>query len=222
MDGVYEPVREDRLVGGDIYDVASTAYGTRVLIGDVQGKGLPALGTGIAVIGAFREAAHREPTLAGLVGAMEEATRRHNADAAHTGELERFVTALVLGFGPDAEVRVVDCGHLPAYLIGESGPSRVRLAEVGVPLGLADLVAAPRRESRFVFPPGSTLVLYTDGLSEARDGDGSFYPLEQRLGLFAGLTAHGLAAALSEDVRAYSGGRKDDLAILVVRRGSGD
>jgi hypothetical protein len=144
VDGVYEPVQEDRLVGGDIYDVAATAYGTRVLIGDVQGKGVPALGAGIAVIGAFREAAHREATLPGLVEAMEAATVRHNADAAHEGEPERFVTALVLCFGTEAEVRAVDCGHLPAYLLGPGGPSRVRLAESGVPLGLADLVDAPR------------------------------------------------------------------------------
>ncbi|HEX4791115.1 MAG TPA: PP2C family protein-serine/threonine phosphatase [Actinospica sp.] len=218
VDGVYEPVQEDRLVGGDIYDVASTAYGTRVLIGDVQGKGVAALGAGIAVIGAFREAAHREETLAGMVAAMEAATSRHNADAAHDGEPERFVTALVLCFGVEAEVRAVDCGHPPAYLLGIGGPSRVRLTEVGVPLGLADLVDAPRRESRFAFPPEATLVLYTDGLSEARNGDGGFYPLEQRLGLFAGLTPGGLARALSQDVREYARGRQDDLAVLVVRR----
>jgi hypothetical protein len=218
VDGVYEPVQEDRLVGGDIYDVASTVHGTRVLIGDVQGKGVAALGAGIAVIGAFREAAHREPTLPGLVAAMEAATLRQNADAAHAGEPERFVTALVLCFGTEAEVRAVDCGHLPAYLLGTGGPSPVRLAEVGVPLGLADLVDTPRRESRFAFPPEATLVLYTDGLSEARDGDGGFYPLEQRLGLFAGLTPGGLARALSQDVREYARSRQDDLAILVVRR----
>jgi serine phosphatase RsbU (regulator of sigma subunit) len=218
VDGVYEPVQEDRLVGGDIYDVAGTVHGTRVLIGDVQGKGVPALGAGIAVIGAFREAAHREPTLPGLVAAMEAATQRYNADAAQEGEPERFVTALVLSFGAETEVRAVDCGHLPAYLLGTGGPSRVRLAEVGVPLGLADLVDAPRRESRFAFPPDATLVLYTDGLSEARNGDGRFYPLEERLRLFAGLTAAGLARALSEDASEFADHRQDDLAILVVRR----
>lgn len=66
VDGVYEPVQEDRLVGGDIYDVVHSPWGTRVLIGDVQGKGLPAVGAAFAVIGAFREAAHREPTLTAL------------------------------------------------------------------------------------------------------------------------------------------------------------
>jgi serine phosphatase RsbU (regulator of sigma subunit) len=222
VDGVYEPLREDRLVGGDIYDVVATPHGTRVLIGDVQGKGLAALGAGIAVIGAFREAAHRERTLAGLVDALEAATRRHNEDAVHTGEPERFVTALVLCFGDRAEVRAVDCGHLPAYLVGPTGPSRVRFTETGVPLGLADLVTTPRRECCFAFPPGASLVLYTDGLSEARDGEGAFYPLEQRLARFADLTPDRLAEALSRDVRAYSPSRQDDLAILVVHRAPGE
>jgi hypothetical protein len=216
--GVYEPVQEERLVGGDIYDVASTEYGTRVLIGDVQGKGLAALGTGIAVIGAFREAAHRENTLSGLVEAMEKATRRHNGDAAHSGEPERFVTALVLCFDAGPEVRAVDCGHLPAYLVDDEGPRSVGLGESGVPLGLADLVSQPRRECRFELPEGTQLLLYTDGLTEARNGDGSFYPLEQRLALFSGLPAGGLAKALDEDVREFSHHPQDDLAILVVRR----
>jgi len=218
VDGVYEPVQEERLFGGDIYDVASTDYGTRVLIGDVQGKGLAALSTGIAVIGAFREAAHSKPTLQDLVAAMEEATQRHNVDAVRRGEPERFVTALVLCFRAEAEVSFVDCGHLPAYLIGAGGPRQVRFAEVGVPLGLADLVDAQRREAVFDFPPDAALVLYTDGLSEARNREGGFYPLEQRLGQFARLAPDRLAGVLSHDVRTYAHHRQDDLAILVVRR----
>ncbi|MBR7838082.1 serine/threonine-protein phosphatase [Actinospica durhamensis] len=227
VDGVYEPVTEDRLVGGDIYDVAETDFGTRVLIGDVQGKGLAALGTGLAVIGAFREAAQRELTLTGLVDAIEAATNRFNDDAVHGGEPERFVTALVLGFqseagsgeagSGDVEVTVIDCGHLPAYALDGSGPRRLDFGESGVPLGLADLVAEPRRERRFPLPKGTTLVLYTDGLTEARNGDGVFYPLEDRLALFGGLTPRGLAQALHEDVREFAPRQQDDLAILVVR-----
>lgn len=228
VDGVYEPVTEDRLVGGDIYDVADTDHGTRVLIGDVQGKGLAALSAGLAVIGAFREAAHREPTLTGVVDALDAATARHNDDAVHGGEPERFVTALVLGFRVGAEpgaaagagqveVTAVDCGHLPAYALDGHGPRRLDLGESGLPLGLADLLAEPRRERRFPLPRGTALVLYTDGLTEARDARGAFYPLEERLAHFAGLTPRGLAHALLEDVRAFAPRQQDDLAILVVR-----
>jgi len=231
VDGVYEPVTEDRLVGGDIYDVVDTDHGTRVLIGDVQGKGLAALSAGLAVIGAFREAAQREPTLAGVVDAIDAATMRHNDTAVHGGQPERFVTALVLGFRGAAatetgariggepggvEVTAIDCGHLPAYALGHGGPRRIDLGESGVPLGLADLVSEPRTERRFPLPPGTALVLYTDGLTEARNGEGVFYPIEDRLALFGGLTPRALAHALLEDVREFAPRQQDDLAILVV------
>lgn len=58
VDGLYHPVEEDSMVGGDMYEVAPSPYGTRVLIADVQGKGLPAIGEALAVVGAFR----RRPT----------------------------------------------------------------------------------------------------------------------------------------------------------------
>ncbi|MEU2080797.1 PP2C family protein-serine/threonine phosphatase [Streptomyces albus] len=184
VDGVFEPLQEDKLFGGDIYDVAATRYGTRVLIGDVQGKGLSAVGVAFAVLGGFREAAHREPTLSGLVEALERSVVRHNAYARHAGEQERFVTALVVAVDPldSGTAQAVNCGHLPPYLVRDGGPpQRLRLEDTGVPLGLASLVDEERSAQTFGFPPDSTLLLYTDGLSEARDGDGLFYPLADRL-----------------------------------------
>lgn len=119
VDGVYEPLQEDKLVGGDIYDVVATPWGTRVLIGDVQGKGLAAIGMAIDVVGAFREAAHREPTVTALVDALEAAVVRHNDYAGQRGEPERFVTALVLGVDTGTDTQVVGCGHIPPYLLHE-------------------------------------------------------------------------------------------------------
>ena len=66
--------RDANLVGGDIYDIMETAYGTRVILADVEGKGLPALGAAMAVVGSFREAAHRESTLTGLVEGIVDLT----------------------------------------------------------------------------------------------------------------------------------------------------
>ncbi|MEU5832665.1 PP2C family protein-serine/threonine phosphatase [Streptomyces diacarni] len=184
VDGIFEPVQEDKLFGGDIYDVAATRYGTRVLIGDVQGKGLSAVGVAFAVLGGFREAAHREPTPAGLVDALEMSVVRHNAYARQSGEPERFVTALVVCVDPvdQGTAQAVNCGHLPPFLVRDScAPVQVELGDIGVPLGLASLVSEGRVADGFSFPPDSTLLLYTDGLSEARDGDGLFYPLAERL-----------------------------------------
>jgi serine phosphatase RsbU (regulator of sigma subunit) len=122
---VYEPVQQDELVGGDIYEVAATSWGTRVLIGDVQGKGLAALGPAIAVVGAFREAAHREPTLTVLVDTLEAAVVRHNDFSGQRGEPERFVTALVVGVDKGAEAQIVVCGHTPPYVLHDEAVTTV-------------------------------------------------------------------------------------------------
>ncbi|MDU0300940.1 SpoIIE family protein phosphatase, partial [Streptomyces sp. PAL114] len=121
VDGAYQPVETDRLVGGDVYEVAASPYGTRLLFGDVQGKGLRAIGAAFAVLSAFREAAQREPTLTALVDDLEQAVVRHNAFVRQTGEPEQFVTALVLGIDTATETQAVNCGYPPPHLLG-SGP----------------------------------------------------------------------------------------------------
>ena len=219
VDGVYEPLQQDKLVGGDIYDVAATPWGTRVLIGDVQGKGLPAIGMAIEVVGAFREAAHREPTVTSLVDALEAAVVRHNDDAARRDEPARFVTAVVLAVDRGVEAQVVSCGHIPPYLLDAGGVSAVGVGEEHVPLGLANLVVEPRTVAWFAFPAGATLLLCTDGLTEARSPDGVFYPLEARLAGRTDITADRLTTELVDDARAFTAGtQQDDLAVLAVRR----
>ncbi|MGQ4425729.1 PP2C family serine/threonine-protein phosphatase, partial [Streptomyces violaceoruber] len=219
VDGVYEPVQQDKLVGGDIYDVAATPWGTRVLIGDVQGKGLPAIGMAIDVVGAFREAAHREPTVTALVDSLEAAVVRHNGYAEQRGEPERFVTAVVLGVDTGAETQLVTCGHIPPYLLHDGTVTAVGAGTEHAPLGLADLVDEPRTVSWFPFPAGATLLLCTDGLTEARSPAGAFYPLETRLAGHVDITAGRLTHALVDDVHAFTEGpQQDDLAVLTVRR----
>ncbi|MFF4780866.1 PP2C family protein-serine/threonine phosphatase [Streptomyces griseorubiginosus] len=219
VNGVYEPLQEDRLVGGDIYDVVASPFGTRVLIGDVQGKGLTAVGAAFAVIGAFREAAHREPTLTALVDALDAAVVRHNSYATHTGDDERFVTALVLGVDAEMEVQAVNCGHVLPYVLYDGKVSALDL-EAGVPLGLAELAAEPTTVGWFDFPVGATLLLSTDGLTETRSADGTFYPVDEALTKYVDSSPTELPQALHEDARTFAGpsGQQDDVAVLTVRR----
>lgn len=215
--GIYEPVEEDRFVGGDIYEVVDSPYGPRVIIGDVQGKGLAAIGSGFAALGAFREAAIREPTLTGVADALEDAVVRHNAFSAQTGEMERFVTALVLGFDEYARVQAVNCGHLPPRLLHEGTASMVPLRRASVPLGLAELGGEPRGVEWFDFPPGAVLLAFTDGVTEARDASGAFYPLDDRLGHWAAYGPREILDALHADLEEFSGGvRRDDVAALAL------
>ncbi|MFD4657869.1 PP2C family protein-serine/threonine phosphatase [Kitasatospora sp. NPDC058444] len=254
LDGLYRPLEEDAMVGGDLYDVAETPHGTRVLVGDVQGKGLPAIGTGFAVLSAFREAAFREPRLPAVADALEAAVERHNAYAVQSGEQERFVTATVLCVGgpdgngespdgnresPDAntngnangngarprdgsatEVRAVNCGHLSPYLLHPDGRVEPVPLDAGIPLGLAALAATgePRPVRRFALPGDGVLVLLTDGITEAQDASGTFYPVEQGLADLAATPADALPEALDRRARRWSGGHsRDDVTVLALR-----
>ncbi|MFG2629501.1 PP2C family protein-serine/threonine phosphatase [Streptomyces sp. NPDC048473] len=217
--GIYTPIEEDRLVGGDIYEVVQSPYGTRVIIGDVQGKGLAAIGAGFAVLGAFREAAIREPTLTGVVDALEDAVARHNAFSAQTGEIERFVTALVLGFDGEDRVQAVNCGHLPPRLLHDGVACPVALRRTSVPLGMAELSAEARAAEWLDFPSGATLLVFTDGVTEARDASGAFYPLDARLGRWAERGPREVLDTLHADLESFSGGvRRDDIAALALHR----
>ncbi|MFF1923622.1 PP2C family protein-serine/threonine phosphatase [Streptomyces sp. NPDC058221] len=219
VDGIYAPIEEDRLVGGDIYEVVQSPYGTRVIIGDVQGKGLAAIGAGFAALGAFREAAIREPALTGVVDAVEDAVARHNTFSAQTGEIERFVTALVLGLDGDGRVQAVNCGHLPPRLLHDGVATTVPLRRTSVPLGMAELSNEARAAEWLDFPPGATLLMFTDGVTEARDASGAFYPLDARLGGWAQLGPRELLDTLHADLEDFSGGvRRDDIAVLTLRR----
>ncbi|WP_371589163.1 PP2C family protein-serine/threonine phosphatase [Streptomyces virginiae] len=219
VDGVYLPVEADRLVGGDVYEAVASPYGTRLLFGDVQGKGLPAIGAAFAVLSAFREAALREPTLTALVDHLEQAVVRHNAFAQQTGEPERFVTALILGIDTSTETQAVNCGHPPLYLLKAGPAAPVQLGDPGVPLGLADLSAKPRTVAWFPFPPGTTLLSCSDGVTEARSVTGAFYPLEERLGAWADTSPWEIAGRLTEDLSRHTAGNyHDDITALVVRR----
>ncbi|MEV5380423.1 PP2C family protein-serine/threonine phosphatase [Streptomyces nondiastaticus] len=114
VDGFYVSSQREALVGGDLYEVVDTPYGTRVLIGDVRGKGLGTLGAGAAVLTAFREAAYHRRDLEGGVVAMEQGLYRYHRSAEYQARLqperhggrpedvrmraaEEFVTALVFG-----------------------------------------------------------------------------------------------------------------------------
>ncbi|MCX5180312.1 PP2C family protein-serine/threonine phosphatase [Streptomyces virginiae] len=108
-------------VGGDLYEVVPTAYGIRVVIGDVRGHGLPALGAAAAVLGAFREGAYDEPALDGVLRRMERALGRHVRDRARaepdSAAAEEFVTVLLLQIAGDGTLLALNCGHPWPYLV---------------------------------------------------------------------------------------------------------
>ncbi|WP_245918684.1 PP2C family protein-serine/threonine phosphatase [Actinomadura mexicana] len=217
--GLYEPVEEDSLVGGDVYEAMPTPYGSRVLIADVQGKGLPAISAAFAVLNSFREAALAEPTLAAVVEALENSVRRHNAFVAQTGEEQRFVTALILDIGSETKAQAINCGHIPPYSLSEQETGQIPLGEASLPLGLAFLSPEPRTVAAFNFPVDSTLLLCTDGVTETRDPSGAFFPLTERLAAWKHLPPEEIAPTVHQELNDYAKGRlADDRALLVIHR----
>src|SRR3954452_5238247 len=72
----YLSANSEALVGGDFYDAEDTAFGVRLIIGDVRGKGLPAVRLAALVLGVFRGAAHTEADAAELVAQLDQAVAR--------------------------------------------------------------------------------------------------------------------------------------------------
>src|ERR1044072_1151262 len=113
--------------GGDLYDVIATEHGVRVVIGDVRGHGIGAIGTVAAVLGCFREAAHDEAELARGLRRLDRALARHVRQEASAGPdpddpvTEDFVTVLLLEIQRDGELRALNCGHPWPYLL-DDGP----------------------------------------------------------------------------------------------------
>ncbi|MGW4084540.1 PP2C family protein-serine/threonine phosphatase [Streptomyces sp. NPDC004822] len=207
-------------VGGDLYEVAATDHGVRVLIGDVRGHGIGALGTVAAVLGSFREAAHDEPDLGGVLRRLDRAMARHLGERPHDEPVEDFVTALLLEIRPDGELVALNCGHPWPFLLGDGRVEPLARADPLPPVGPfplpGDLV--PVRCGAFL--PGDVLVLYTDGVEDARDAAGRFFPLPTILAGLAGrppaapeTTLRLLFSALLRHTR---GRPADDVALVVL------
>ncbi|MFB7176811.1 PP2C family protein-serine/threonine phosphatase [Streptomyces sp. NPDC056257] len=226
---VYLAAAAEAQIGGDLYAAARTATGTRLIIGDVRGKGLDAVGDAALVLGAFRAAAHQEAELPGLVNYLEAAVSPDLDGSEDDGrgrfpgeDGESFVTAAVLDV-PDVEpvLHLVSCGHPPPLLLPRTGGVvRLEVSQPGPPLGLAGLVAAPVTAQTFAFAAGDVLLLYTDGVLEARDREGAFYPLAERVAACSGMHPRALLDHLCRDLLAHATGNTlgDDAAMVAIER----
>ncbi|QKV97381.1 serine/threonine-protein phosphatase [Streptomyces sp. NA02950] len=216
----YECAYAEAQIGGDFYAVQASPFGVRALIGDVRGKGLPAVSAMAVMTSAFREAAGRMPSLRALADHLDRVLMRLAADTGDaTDSLERFATAVLVEIRVDEGVlHVCNRGHPPPYLIRDGEVRSLEPAVAGLPLGMGlPEGEAPPGTDTFAFRRGDYLLLVTDGVTEARDAKGTYY--EPRTGL-SGRGFHGashLVDTLVAEVTAWTGGqRQDDMAILVL------
>ncbi|MEW2525898.1 PP2C family protein-serine/threonine phosphatase [Streptomyces sp. NPDC047071] len=224
--GLYRAAQHGTLVGGDLFDVRRGPRGVRAMVGDVQGHGLAAVGTVAALIGAFREAALDEPDLEGVAARLDRRLVTDAEAVADTGDARRgepgelFATALLMEFGAEADadaLRLVSCGHPPPLLLRGTAVTELEVSP-GPPLGLGIAGVAPPQETVVALRPGDWLLTVTDGVTEARDASGAFYPLAARLPALFEAERDDPAAltdAIWRDLVRFSGGVRDDVALLV-------
>ncbi|MEU9333546.1 PP2C family protein-serine/threonine phosphatase [Streptomyces sp. NPDC048290] len=211
------------VLGGDLYDVLATEHGVRVVMGDVRGHGLAAIGTVAAVLGSFREAGHDERDLAGVLRRLERALARHLRQRSGPDGPggEEFVTLLLLEIGRDGDVRALNCGHPWPYLLRDGEVVAPPAAEPLPPLGPFPLPAELSAVPVGLLLPGDGLFLHTDGVEDARDAQGRFFALTEALRdvVRDGPTApEAVLGAVYTRLLRHCGGRPaDDVAMLVLR-----
>jgi serine phosphatase RsbU (regulator of sigma subunit) len=198
-------------VGGDLYAEVATASGLRLIVGDAEGKGLPAVHMAATAMYAFRLAAHEEDKLS-AVAARIEAALKHEL-----GE-EQFITAILAEVSQDCrELTMLNCGHPQPLLLGQQGPELLVLADIGLPLGMGLLAADQREPFTIPWEAGDPILFYTDGLTEARDRTGTFFPLTESESIRDHPDPETLLDRLSAEVSSYtSHQRHDDMALLLI------
>ncbi|WP_252823572.1 PP2C family protein-serine/threonine phosphatase [Actinoallomurus soli] len=219
---MYLAAAAEARIGGDLYAAARTVGGTRLIIGDVRGKGLASVSDAAVLLCAFREASHRHSSLPDLADHLEASVCRNLAELSETNfdAAECFVTAAIVEI-PDTEsvVRVVNCGHPPPLLLRGDRVLTLGPEQPGAPLGLGELGVDAHLPATFAFEPGDILLLYTDGIIEGRDRTGTFYPLAERLCRWAGGDPAAIVARIEKDLLDHVGGHlEDDAAAIAIER----
>jgi len=206
-----EPVSS---VGGDLFDfIALKGNRLGIAIGDVSGHGVPS-----AIFMALTYSLLRAEASRGKVPV--QTLRNVNRLLLDMSDSGMFVTMLFgILDGATREFTYVRAGHEPPLLIAATGEVTTSKMGVGQPLGLFDDLLLD--EQRVVIPPGGRLFLFTDGVTEAADGDGNLFGNERLRNVLrshAPAPAQGICQAVYEAVRGFCGasGPQDDILLVAI------
>src|SRR5205823_13046008 len=200
-------------VGGDVYDYLRLADGRlAVVLGDVTGHGIEATADMAMAKFVFRSLAREHPEPGEFLASANDVVVGEIAAA-------KFITmAYLVVDGTTGEVACACAGHPPPRLVGVDGSVRP-LAATGLALGIEP--GQRYDEARALLGEGESVVLFTDGVVEARRGRELYGTerLDKSLARGAGLSAEELALAVVSDCRSFAGGELgDDCAVVVIKR----
>jgi serine phosphatase RsbU (regulator of sigma subunit) len=209
---VYEPSARVE-VGGDVYDFLALDDGRlAVVLGDVTGHGVDATADMAMAKFVFRSLAREHTEPSDFLAAANEVI------CSEIGPGKFISMTYVVVDGGRGSVAGASAGHPSPRIVLPDGSTRPLEAH-GLVLGIDG--GQQYAESQAQLPPGAALVLYTDGVVEARR-DGELYGDDRLDALLAeqhGLPARALAEAVAEDAREFAGGDlSDDLAVVVIRK----
>jgi sigma-B regulation protein RsbU (phosphoserine phosphatase) len=209
-----EPARE---VGGDLYGICAAGPERLVIfLGDVSGKGIPASMFMVRAITLAR-------LLSREVAEPERILARLNDELAADNPSGMFVTFLCAVFEPGpGRLTLANAGHCRPLLLPAGGPPRWAVKNLGTALGFEPGLEFERTE--LTLRDGDTLILYTDGVTEAFNPQAECYGDKRLLadvGTLAGQPVTSITAELLRRVRAFANGapQSDDIAILAFKVG---
>ena len=201
-------------VGGDAYDFISLGPGRMVFsLADASGKGMAA-----ALLMANLQASVRS-AMARDVSNLSSALRSVNSLFLASTAPEHYATLFLGVYDDDGRsLRYVNCGHNPPMLLRADGTCE-RLMPTAAVVGLLEAWTCETGELTLF--PGDTLVVFSDGVTDARDSRGEEFGEERLMETLRGLRAlpaGAIPAAIAAAVEAYAGGNhEDDLTLVVIR-----
>ncbi len=209
-----EPARE---IGGDLYDIFMLdERRLYFMVGDVTGKGVPAaLFMSISKVLTKSAVVHETKTLA-------DAMMRANNDISRDNPADLFVTALAGILDCETgELVLVNAGHDDPIILGREADPVVLKCDGGPPLCVMD--DFPYDTEHFQLAPGETMVIITDGVTEAKNAEGALYGgdrLSTLLEEAASATPGEIIDTVKASVRVFEGDAiaTDDLTVMAITR----
>jgi sigma-B regulation protein RsbU (phosphoserine phosphatase) len=201
-------------VGGDFCDLVPAGEGALFLaLGDVSGKGIAASLLMAHLSAAFRAGVESEAPPGELLRAADRLLLAR-------GFASHYATVVYGRAHADGSMELANAGHLPPLHVQRRGVSRIERS--GLPIGVFG--DAPRSTVSITLEPGDLVVLYTDGVTEQRDGDNQEFGLDglaDALGGRHGSDPHAVIDACLASLRRFAGSdapAHDDLTLLALRR----
>ena len=200
-----------REVGGDYYDVLRLREDCRaIMVADVCGKGVSSALLASLIQGALLRAAESPAQIEDMLGSM-------NRFLLERTEGEKYATLFYCVCYADGVVRWANAAHCAPLLVRAGGAIETLQAS-GMPVGMLETAVYGIETASFA--AGDKLIVYSDGVTEARDEVGRFYELDRLLEVIRrpGLDGASLHEAILADLRSFTGGapQADDVTLVVV------